>query len=224
MLTYLVGMTQRDGPRRREVRARHHKRGGFSVLEIVVSVSIVATLAVLIVSSVDALVDKVRMDLIEDTLREYEDAIEKFRAKVGSNPGKLSQLGTPITTADSDPCALYSSQNVAAWAGTPPAGGPYINQLLPNGPFKIGTFGMAQNVLTRDPPTQGGLQRFHFLSYTITGVTRDDAISINERIDGSADLDPASPNNLTGTVQWGNPDSQGFVTVTYRLIIPKNTC
>ncbi|MGI8619673.1 MAG: hypothetical protein ACR2L6_11400 [Gemmatimonadaceae bacterium] len=224
MLTYFVGMRDRTAGASNAASVHGRRRSGFSVLEIVVSVSIVATLAVLIVPSVDALIDKVRMDLIEDTLREYEDAIEKFRAKVGSNPGKLSQLGTPITTADSDPCDPYSSQDVAAWPGTPPAGGPYINQALPNGPFKIGTFGMAQNTLIRDPPTQGGVQRFHFLSYTITGVTRDDAISINERIDGSADLDPASPNNLTGTVQWGNPDSQGFVTVTYRLIIPKNTC
>lgn len=197
---------------------------GFSVIEVMVSIAIIVTLAVVIVPSIDLLIEKARFDLIEDSLRKYEDGITNFRNKVTTNPGRLSHLGRPITTADSSPCQAYTNQEVNAWAGTPPAGGPYINEVLPDGPFKIGTFGMAQNVLTRDPPNQGGVQRFHFLSYQITGVTRTDAVEINERIDGSSDLDPTVSENLTGTVQWTAADAQGFVTVTYRLIIPKNTC
>ena len=197
---------------------------GFSVIEVMVSIAIVVTLAVVIVPSIDLLIEKARFDLIEDSLRKYEDGINNFRNKISTNPGRLSHLGRPITTADSSPCQAYTNQEVNAWAGTPPAGGPYINEVLPDGPFKIGTFGMAQNVLTRDPPNQGGVQRFHFLSYQITGVTRTDAVEINERIDGSSDLDPNTSENLTGTVQWTAADAQGFVTVTYRLIIPKNTC
>lgn len=200
------------------------RRGGFSVLEVMISVAIIVTLAVVIVPSVDLLIEKARFDLIEDALRRYDSGITAFRAKVGTNPGRLSHLGRPITNADSSPCQAYSNQEVSAWPGTPPSGGPYINEVLPDGAFRIGTFGMAQNILTRDPPTQGGTQRFHFLSYQITGVTRTDAVEINERIDGSADLDPATSENLTGTVQWTAADAQGFVTVTYRLLIPKNTC
>lgn len=215
--------SRRRGPSRSPNLARSG-RGGFSVLEVMVSVAIIVTLAVVIVPSVDLLIEKARMDLIEDTLRKLEDGITAFRTKVTTNPGRLSHLSTPITTADASPCAAYNNQEVAAWAGTPPSGGPYVNELFPNGPFKIGTFGMAQNILVRNPTTQGGLQRFHFLSYEITGVTKSDAVEINERIDGSADLDSTEPNNLTGTIQWNNPDSQGFVTVTYRMIIPKNTC
>lgn len=209
---------------RAKSRANRPPRRGFSVIEVVISVAIVVTLAVVIVPSVDLLIEKARFDLIEDTLRKFEDGVTNFRGKVATNPGRLSHLGRPITTADSSPCQAYTAQQVNAWAGTPPTGGPYINEVLPDGPFRIGTFGMAQNILIRDPPTQGGTQRFHFLSYTITGVTRTDAVEINERIDGSADLDPNTSENLTGTIQWTAADLQGFVTVTYRMLIPKNTC
>ena len=199
------------------------RRRGFSILEVIVSVAIVVTLAVVIVPSIDLLIEKARMDLIEDALRKYEDAITNFRNKITTNPGKLSHLSRPITIADSSPCQAYSNQEVSAWAGTPPVGGPYINEVLPEGPFRIGTFGMAQNTLTRDPPTQGGSQRYAFLYYTITGVALADAIEINERIDGSADLDPSTTVNATGTIQWGTP-VDGFVTVTYRMLVPRNTC
>ena len=199
------------------------RRRGFSILEVIVSVAIVVTLAVVIVPSIDLLIEKARMDLIEDTLRKYEDAITNFRNKVTTNPGQLSHLARPITVADLSPCDPYTNQEVNAWAGTPPTGGPYVNEALPDGPFRIGTFGMAQNDLTRDPPTQGGTQRYAFLYYTITGVALADAIEINERIDGSADLDPSTTVNLTGTIQWGTP-VDGFVTVTYRMLVPRNTC
>lgn len=216
--------TRRAYTRRTYTLNSRRDRGGFSVLEVMISVAIIVTLAVVIVPSVDLLIEKARMDLIEDTLRKLEDGITNFRLKVTTNPGRLSHLSTPITTGDSSPCSAYSNMEVNAWAGTPPSGGPYVNEVFPNGPFKIGTFGLAQNVLTRDPPGQGGLQRFHFLSYAITGVTRIDAVEINERIDGSSDLDPSVSENLTGTVQWTAADTQDFVTVTYRMIIPKNTC
>lgn len=194
------------------------------MLEVVISVAIVVTLAVVIVPSVDLLIEKARMDLIEDQLRKIEDGITAFREKTTTNPGRLYHLSRPITTSDSSPCALYSNQEVNAWAGTPPTGGPYVNEAYPDGPFKIGTFGTANPVLIRDPPTQGGTQRYAFLYYTISGVTRPDAVEINERMDGSADLDPNTLNNLTGTIQWDNPDAEGFVTVTYRMLVPRNTC
>jgi len=200
------------------------QRRGFSVLEVMISVAIVVTLAVVIVPSVDLLIEKARMDLIEDQLRKIEDAITAFRNKIGTNPGRLYHLGRPIVAGEPTPCGTYSVQEANAWAGTPPTGGPYINEVFPDGPFKIGTFGTANPVLVRDPPTQGGTQVYAFLQYTITGATRTDAIEINERIDGSADLDPNSTNNLTGTIQWGEPDPNGFVTVTYRMLVPKNKC
>jgi type II secretory pathway pseudopilin PulG len=199
-------------------------RRGFSVLEVVISVAIVVTLAVVIVPSIDLLIEKARMDLIEDQLRKIEDGITNFRNKITTNPGRLYHLSRPITTADPTPCGTYSNQEVNAWAGTPPLGGPYINEVFPEGPIKIATFGTADPVLIRDPPTQGGTQRYAFLYYSISGVTRTDAIEINERIDGSADLDPNTLNNLTGTIQWDNPDAQGFVTVTYRMLVPRNMC
>lgn len=199
-------------------------RRGFSVLEVMISIAIIVTLAVVIVPSVDLLIEKARMDLIEDQLRKIEDGITNFRNKITTNPGRLYHLSRPITTADPTPCGTYSNQEVNAWAGTPPAGGPYINEVFPEGPIKIATFGTADPVLVRDPPTQGGTQRYAFLYYTISGATRTDAIEINERIDGSADLDPTALNNLTGTIQWDNPDAQGFVTVTYRMLVPRNTC
>lgn len=209
---------------RRKALVRRARRRGFSVLEVVISVAIIVTLAVVIVPSVDLLIEKARMDLIEDQLRKIEDGITAFREKITTNPGRLYHLSRPVTTADPTPCGTYSTQEVNAWAGTPPAGGPYVNEVFPEGPFRIGTFGTANPVLTRDPPTQGGNQRYAFLYYTISGVTRTDAIEINERIDGSADLDPNTLNNLTGTIQWDNPDPDGFVTVTYRMLVPRNTC
>ena len=205
---------------RHPVRARH----GFSVLEVIISVAIIVTLAVVIVPSVDLLIEKARMDLIEDQLRKIEDGITNFRNKVTTNPGRLSHLSRPITLTDSSPCGLYSNQEVNAWAGTPPTGGPYVNEIFPEDSVRIATFGTALPTLTRDPVTQGGTQRYAFLSYTITGVTRTDAVEINERIDGSADLNPAILHNLTGTIQWNTPDGDGFVTVTYRMLVPRNTC
>lgn len=200
------------------------RRRGFSVLEVMVSIAIIVTLAVVIVPSVDLLIEKARMDLIEDQLRKIEDGITNFRNKITTNPGRLYHLSRQITTADSSPCGAYTNQEVNAWAGTPPTGGPYVNEAFPDGPIKIATFGTANPVLVRDPPTKGGTQAYAFLSYTISGVTRTDAVEINERIDGSADLDPAASDNLTGTIQWNAPDSAGFVTVTYRMLVPKNMC
>ncbi len=200
-----------------------HRRG-FSILEVMISVAIVVTLAVVIVPSVDLLIEKARMDLIEDQLRKIEDGITNFRNKITTNPGRLYHLSRPIVAGEPTPCGTYSTQEANAWAGTPPTGGPYVNEVFPEGPIKIATFGTADPVLVRDPPTQGGTQRYAFLYYTISGVTRTDAVEINERIDGSADLDPNAQENLTGTIQWGTPDAQGFVTVTYRMLVPRNTC
>ncbi len=205
-------------------RAQRSRRRGFSILEVMISVAIIVTLAVVIVPGIDLLIDKTRFDLIENQLRKIEDGIVNFRNKTTTNPGRLFHLSRPITSADSSPCGLYSNQEVSAWAGTPPTGGPYVNEVFPDGPFRIGTFGTAQPVLTRDPTTQGGTQRFAFLSYKITGVTRTDAVEINERIDGSADLNSSTVENLTGTVQWGAADAEGFVTSTYRMLVPRNTC
>src|SRR5688572_15946783 len=116
-------------------------RRGFSILEVMISIAIVVTLAVVIVPSVDLLIEKARMDLIEDQLRKIEDGITNFRNKITTNPGRLYHLSRPITTADPTPCGTYSNQEVNAWAGTPPLGGPYINEVFPEGPIKIATFG-----------------------------------------------------------------------------------
>lgn len=194
------------------------------LVEIVIALSVVALVSLALFSVLRAVPDKERFDLAQSTLLQIDTAIARFRGKVGDNPGKISHLATPITVSDSNPCELYNAQDVNSWPGIPPSGGPYINKVFPKDSFALQGMGTVQDDLIRDPPTQGGTQRFHWLRFAVTGVQRDDAIELNERIDGSADLDPASPNNLTGQLQWGNPDALGFVTLDYRIIIPKTAC
>lgn len=194
------------------------------LVEIVVALSVVALVSLALFSVLRAVPDKERFDTAEETLSQIDTAVARFRTKINSNPGKISHLGTPITLSDSNPCQLYSNQDVNAWPGTPPAGGPYINKVFPKDSFALQGIGTIQDDVIRDPPSSGGTQRFHWIRFAVTGVQRADAIELNERIDGSADLDPASPNNLTGQLQWNNPDSLGFVTLDFRIVIPRTPC
>lgn len=193
-------------------------------MEILITVAIIAVAAVAVVPALRLVPDKERMDSAESLLLTFDSAVVAFRKKVGTNPGRLSHLATQITASDSSACVGYTGTEVNRWPGTPPAGGPYIKEVLPRDSFALGPVGMIGDKLLREPASAGGPGRFHFLSFFVTKVQEADAKELNDRIDGSADLDPAATSNLTGNVQWESPDAQGFVTLKYRMIIPKPQC
>ncbi len=213
--------------------AAEARRDGAVLFEMVIALSIIVLISLASVSVLRAVSDKERFDVATRTLLQIDSAFAPFRTQVGVNPGKISHLATLITTSDSSPCALYTASHVGGWPGTlqgggppgtPPSGGPYINKVFPKDSFALQGIGTIHDDITRDPPAPGGTQRFHLLQFAVTGVQRADAVELNERIDGSADLDPASPSNLTGQLQWGEPDGLGFVTLDYRVIIPRFSC
>jgi prepilin-type N-terminal cleavage/methylation domain-containing protein len=103
------------------------ERAGFSLAEVIVATAILAIIASVVVSSrVVALSgDRERYQAVADSLSDLASAIgrsdpttaqKSFKWVIRKYPAKLSQLTTPITTADRDICGTpYTAALTTRW-------------------------------------------------------------------------------------------------------------
>jgi prepilin-type N-terminal cleavage/methylation domain-containing protein len=199
----------------------HRLRRGFTILEIVIAVSVMAVLAALTIPTITRYLDQQEIDTTASTLSSLAAGVMQFQSVVSGTPFRITQLARNITSLDTTSCSgvgnalprtTFTVATAAKWAN----GGPFYNKATnPQGfPLPIGT---ANDTLfrTSNSSTPG------FLQIRINPVRFQDAILLNDAIDGSTDVNQANRSNTTGAVQWGLPSALETVVLTYNMPVPK---
>jgi prepilin-type N-terminal cleavage/methylation domain-containing protein len=194
-------------------RRRRLRRRGFSLVETIVTVGLLAVLAAFVVPSVvqkAGVADPVRL---QNDLGAIRTAIETFSADLaGEFPGDLEDLTTSITTTDSSLTRqLYTSSQVAQWKG------PYFsssvketdNTVANAAKVRTGFGADIISVLQRYDATHdmgevsGGTGTTFsdtaslFVAIKIVNLTMLQAQTINELVDGNADPDQPVAGSVT---------------------------
>jgi type II secretory pathway pseudopilin PulG len=197
------------------------RRRGFSLFEAVISAAILAILGAAIVPSVVSYRTQLRLRDTANDLLEIGAAVQKYQlaANVGFYPGRLSHLstefvpGTDVTSCNTTYTAAGTT--VVRWR----VGGPYITRLIPTTGLKFGV-GVANNVLERSSPsgTVGSLL------LRIPQVDYEDAILLNDIIDGPLDIETVDRRNIDGAIRWPViPSTTSTVSLLFVMPIAK-TC
>lgn len=138
----------------RNVASPHHNgrtsvaksRSGFSLLEILVVLSIIALIAAVVGPRLYAQLDKSKSQTARLQIRSLEAALETMRLDIGRLPTDDEGLTLLV---NGDPA------QVAGWAG------PYLDKALPNDPWARPFVYVA--------PTEGGENRARVISYGADG-------------------------------------------------------
>lgn len=216
-------------------RRRRRSWRGFTLVETIVTVGLLAVLAAFIVPTViqkAGVADPVK---VQNDLGSVRTALETFGSDLrGVYPADLEDLANPITTADSTVSRVpYSGGQVSSWKG------PYFAVVVPEtdnttaNAAKVRTgFGAdISAVLQRYDATNdkgeisGGTgttfstSGMLYVAVKITGLSLAQAQDINSLVDGSSDADqPVSGSVTAGTNTTGRlryTTSSGTTTVYY---------
>jgi prepilin-type N-terminal cleavage/methylation domain-containing protein len=189
----------RRGAPRAERDRRSPASGGFTFIEMIVGLAIMALLATAVTPSLIAVLDRQRRDVALTTFSTIGGAIGAFTGDVGEYPAQLTQLTTQIG-AQPDLCGVnYSVGEQGNWDG------PYITRVVPTTGLPV-AIGRARNQLTRFPNT---LNPTHII-LTVDSVVIEDALAVNKQLDD--DGDDASAN----AVRWTTLSAaDGLVTLGF---------
>lgn len=174
-------------------------RSGFSLFETIVATGILAIIGAAILPSIAGYQKQQLIKQTAEELLTIGAAVQKFElnANVGAYPGKLSDLTNEINTGDATSCASRSYANeggsVADWR----VGGPYLNRVVPTTGLRL-SIGVANNVLTRS----SGNNIVGFLLLTVPNFEYEDAIALNDVVDGPGDVETVDLRNLKGAIRW----------------------
>jgi prepilin-type N-terminal cleavage/methylation domain-containing protein len=107
-------------------------RRGFTLIETVVTVGIVATLAAVVVPQVVKQFDTGETARLQNDLKNIQSAVETFAINVRAMPGDLDDLVNKIVTIGNVDSTLNSSTASPAFAGTEDTfwKGPYLDQTI----------------------------------------------------------------------------------------------
>jgi len=179
-------------------------RRGFTAIEIVVSLAIVAVLTAIVVPQINGRIRESRKSALSQTLFGLSQGIAEYKKAVTRYPFQLSLLTTaPVALTSKDACGnVLTSTNANNWRG------PYVSrQLLITG-ISMGD-GNISDTLQRiaGPPT--------FLLMNVSGVDEEIALLLEEELDAPP---PTLPSPTTGTIRYGAAVG-GEVTLSYSLPI-----
>lgn len=119
--------------------------GGFTLLEVLIGIMVLLTMAALITPNLATQMVEARVERSSARLRELAAAMERFEVDVKDYPGTLSQLVDPIDVEDRTSCGrTFSNGHVAKWNG------PYLSRMVPPAGIPVG-IGTAQDALVRAP-------------------------------------------------------------------------
>lgn len=100
---------------------KNGRRGGFTLPEVLVTVTVVAVLAAVVVPAVTQFATKGNGPASQQDIQALQNGISAFTSDVRAFPGALNQLTTAITQNDSAAAATignaYSATQVANWKG-----------------------------------------------------------------------------------------------------------
>ncbi|HKJ91542.1 MAG TPA: prepilin-type N-terminal cleavage/methylation domain-containing protein [Longimicrobiales bacterium] len=177
------------------------RRRGFTLIEVIVALAIMITLAAVVVPSVVSSLDRARVDRAQESLQGIADAITAFQGDVNTYPASLTQLIVAVQNQDPDICGNgIQNKDARNWTG------PYLHRVLASGGLPVG-IGTANNAFSVVAATN--------MAISVTGVELADAEALDDRVDGDG-------TQSSGTVQWSAPDADNFVTLYW--VVPFSGC
>lgn len=198
-------------------RLARHRRAGFTLIETVVTVGLLAVMAAFVIPSVMRKAEAADPVKVANDLNSISTAVQEFASDVkGALPGDIEDLISPVLTNSAcntlNPCdstlthaAIYSVQQVAQWKG------PYLDASIsaePTATLRSGYVADFNNELVRFDgitgipefcPASTGLlvpcagwvaTNPQFVSVRVTGLNPQQAITVNNIIDGPNEQQP----------------------------------
>lgn len=200
--------------------ARGGSAPGFSLVEIIVGLTVLLILAAVALPTLGAAADQARINAAAAQLQVVRNALfdpssngHAFYQEVHANAGRLSELSTVIvannesyvTGADNSCGDDFSNGEVNRWISN----GPFVNFGIDRIAGMATPIGQAADSLTRIPnDNDPGVLRINF----INSVDIEDAKRLDTTIDGGN-------GNAAGIVQWLSVPVDGMVTMYYFIPI-----
>ena len=217
---------------------------GFTLVEMVVAVAIMGVMGVTLfvanaATSQRGLHEFDNVEKAARTLTDLSEAIALWTERrsgpptsffhvIGSNPGALSHLTTPITTTQRNSCGLGTPLNNATRYGNSQVGlweGQFFRQELPTTGFLIAPGFFANDVLLRysanfnpnGPPyfvqeyfPTGNTTTAGTLAIVMPNVKHSDAVALAQRVEGDT-------TGIFGAVRFTRNTNDAPVTVEYHI-------
>ncbi len=184
---------------------RDAKGSGFTLPEILVTIAIIATLAVVAIPAVMNKLTEARAAALAQTLDGINETVQNYRGNVGRYPRLLSQLSAKPTTGANDACGVLPvpDVNINQWRG------PYTSRTFATTGTRIGD-ALVQDALER-VPSNASSTPYGVLYVNVMEVDSVIAFHIEASFDGMP-VTEAPPSYGTGTVRWvKNPAPAGPV-------------
>jgi type II secretion system protein G len=180
------------------------RQRGFTLIEVIVALAIMITLAAVVIPTVVGSLDRARIDRAQDSLQAIADAISSFQNDVNVYPASLTQLIVALQNGSRDVC-----NNNMSWRDRRNWNGPYVQRMLTSSglPVGIGTANDAFNEVNGFFGNPGEIQ------IVVSNVELADAYAMDTRMDDG-------DGQTSGTIQWTNPDADNFVTLYWVMPFP----
>lgn len=180
-------------------------RRGFTAIEILVSLAIVAILTAIVVPQLNGRIRESRKSALSQTLFGLSQGVAEYKKAVTRYPYQLSLLtAAPVAGTSKDACGtVLLPINANNWRG------PYVSRqlLLTGTSMGDGTISDTLERTVGPPPT--------YLLIKVRGVDVEIAQLLEQELDAPL---PADTNPATGTIRYDTP-AAGQVTLSYSLPI-----
>jgi prepilin-type N-terminal cleavage/methylation domain-containing protein len=223
-------MTSADAPRR---------RGGFTLIETIVTVGLLAVLAAFVIPTVIQKAGAGDPVKVASDVTAIRTALETFASDVRNGFPNQLRLLTDLPTAQNhfiDSTTAFTPGQIAAWNG------PYLSAAISpivTDSLATGYTAFIKNFITRYDAVNNAAALYAtagagtggvfnptntlFAALTVVGLTTSQAQLVNKLIDGGDDLDLLAGTyagaNVTGRFRYDKP-SAGGVVVAYYLAAP----
>lgn len=171
--------------------SRDDLRPGFGLVEIVI---LLAVASVLVALTAPALIQANRLERARETaeiLERTRIGLQRFRTRVGANPGAISELVINISTTGTNSCGNgFSGGQRNNWDDEGPYGGFHIEPTV----GLVTPIGIADNALFRAPANGGA----GVLVIVLQNVDIEDALALDVILDDGDGL-------AAGLWQWQAP-------------------
>jgi prepilin-type N-terminal cleavage/methylation domain-containing protein len=186
----MTTMTAGGGERTRRRTARAMGERGFTLIEMVVTVGIMAILTAAVAAETMPQLPSARASALAQTLTNVATGVQNFRTQIAATPDSLTRLTIPLgqTPGALDICGTPMPS--AGWRG------PYILANVPRDGLAIGSMVLKSNLGYVAP---SGLNSAYYV-LTVTGVDRSVVDVMEQQIDVGSK--PTAPDLASGTIRW----------------------
>ena len=178
---------------------------GFSAIEVLVALAIVATLAAVAIPFYASYTSRALGNQIATNLRAMANAIQSYRDDVGVYPLNVKQLIVKPVSTDTDLCGvtLSSTAKLAGWNG------PYLSRDISSTPLIMETDTLF-STFSRSSTSPTRRNQEGTLSIAVYNTDAARALEVDKILDGDRSA-------TTGSVVWGTVGPR--LQLTYNIVV-----